>query len=204
MRIVDTKGQLCPAPIIAAKRALKDTVAGEAFVILTDNNTSYTNLTRFFRDNNAVFTVEEADGVWKLTVTKSSAVMPKTNPDDYCAPSIPHFEKADYTVVISSDKMGEGDEQLGRLLITNFVKALKDISRLPQTIVFYNSGVKLAVKGSGVTEHLADLEKMGVEIVLCATCVEYYKLTDQVAAGSLSNMFTIAELLSNTGKIIKP
>ncbi|HEX2974702.1 MAG TPA: NUDIX hydrolase N-terminal domain-containing protein, partial [Bacteroidales bacterium] len=44
MRIVDTKGQLCPAPIIAAKRALKDTVAGESFVILTDNNTSYTNL----------------------------------------------------------------------------------------------------------------------------------------------------------------
>jgi selenium metabolism protein YedF len=204
MRIVDTKGQLCPAPIIAAKRALKDTVAGESFVILTDNNTSYTNLTRFFRDNNAIFNAEEADGVWKLTVTKSSTVMPKTNPDDYCAPSIPHFEKADYAVVISSDRMGEGDEQLGRLLITNFIKALKDISRLPQTIIFYNSGVKLAIAGSNVAEHLLDLEKMGVEIVLCATCVEHYKLTDQVAAGSLSNMFTIAEIMSNTGKIIKP
>jgi selenium metabolism protein YedF len=100
--------------------------------------------------------------------------------------------------------MGEGDEQLGRLLITNFIKALKDISRLPQTIIFYNSGVKLAIKGSNVAEHLLDLEKMGVEIVLCATCVEHYKLTDQVAAGSLSNMFTIAEIMSNTGKIIKP
>jgi selenium metabolism protein YedF len=204
MRVVDTKGQLCPAPIIAAKRALKETVSGESFIILTDNNTSYNNLSRFLKDNNTEFSVAEADGVWKLTVTKISPNIPKTKPEDYCQPVIPHFEKSDSIVVISSDRMGEGDEQLGKLLISNFIKAIKDLDRLPAKIIFYNSGVKLADKKSPVIDHLIDLEKMGVEIVLCATCVEHYKLAQSVSAGIQGNMFSIVEMMSAAGKIIRP
>ena len=55
MRIVDTKGQLCPAPLIAAKKALKETAAGDSFILLTDNQTSFDNLSRFLKDNNADF-----------------------------------------------------------------------------------------------------------------------------------------------------
>ena len=53
MRIVDTKGQLCPAPLIAAKKALKETTEGESFIVLTDNKTSFDNLSRFLKDNNS-------------------------------------------------------------------------------------------------------------------------------------------------------
>ena len=59
MRIVDTKGQLCPAPLIAAKKALKETTAGESFMLLTDNQTSFDNLSRFLKDNNADFQVSK-------------------------------------------------------------------------------------------------------------------------------------------------
>ena len=72
MRIVDTKGQLCPAPLIAAKKALKETAAGESFIVLTDNQTSFNNLSRFLKDNNTKFQVSEKDGVWTLTITKTS------------------------------------------------------------------------------------------------------------------------------------
>jgi selenium metabolism protein YedF len=204
MRIVDTRGQLCPAPIIAAKRALKETVAGESFIVLTDNSTSYNNLCRFLKDNKAGFTVDQAEGAWKLTVTRVSNSMPQTKPQDYCTPVIPHFEKGDYIVVISSEVMGEGDKDLGRLLTLNFIKALKDLNELPGRLILYNSGVKLAVNDSPVIEHLKDLEKMGVELVLCATCVAHYKLEQAVAAGILGNMFTIAEMMASAGKIIKP
>jgi selenium metabolism protein YedF len=89
-------------------------------------------------------------------------------------------------------------------LISNFIKALKDLDKLPQHMVFYNKGVTLAVKNSPVIEHIKDLEKMGVEIHLCATCVNYYKLEKYVEVGTLSNMYSIAELMAAAGNVIRP
>jgi selenium metabolism protein YedF len=204
MRIVDTKGQLCPAPLIATKRALKETAAGESFIVLTDNKTSFNNLHRFLRDNNNEFRVNETAGVWTFTVTRLSGSEILTKAEDYCAPEIAHFEKGNFIVVLSSDKMGDGDDELGHLLMGNFIKALKDLDRLPVKIVFYNNGVKIVTKSSPVIDHLRDLEKMGVELLLCATCVGYYKLEEEVGAGILSNMYVIAESMASAGSIIKP
>lgn len=204
MRIVDTKGQLCPVPLIAAKKALKETVAGESFIVLTDNITSFNNLSRFLKDNKAFFQVSESEGVWTLTVTKTIGGLVQNKAEDYCTTDIAHFEKGDFIVAISSDKMGEGDDQLGHLLMGNFIKALKDLNRLPQKIVFYNKGVTMVSNDSPAIEHLKDLEKMGVEILLCATCVDYYKLGERLGTGILSNMYTIAEVMASAGKVIKP
>jgi peroxiredoxin family protein len=71
-------------------------------------------------------------------------------------------------------------------------------------MVFYNRGVTLAIKDSHVIEHLKDLDKMGVEIHLCTTCVNYYKLEKDIAVGTLSNMYSIAEIMSHAGNIIRP
>ena len=204
MRIVDTKGQLCPAPLIAAKKALKATVPGESFVLLTDNKTSFDNLSRFLKDNKAGFKVSESAGVWSLTVTRSDNDLIQIKPEDYCAPEIPHFQQGNYIVVISSDKMGEGDDELGHLLMINYIKALKDLDKLPRKIVFYNNGVKLATKSSPAIEHLRDLEKMGVELMLCATCVNYYCLETVIGVGAVSNMYTITETMAASDKVIKP
>jgi selenium metabolism protein YedF len=204
MRIVDTKGQLCPAPLIAAKRALKETAEGESFIVLTDNKTSFDNLSRFLKDNRAEFQVSETGGVWTLTIRKTTVDIIQTNAEKYCAPEITHFEKGNYVVAITSDKMGEGDDDLGHLLISNFIKALKDLEKLPQHIVFYNKGVTLAVKDSPVIEHIKDLDKMGVELHLCATCVNHYKLENNVVVGTLSNMYSIAEIMASAGSVIKP
>lgn len=204
MRIVDTKGQLCPAPLIAAKRALNETAAGESFIVLTDNRTSFDNLNRFLKDNKAECNVTESDGIWSLTVTKITTEPVQSKPEEYCDTSVAHFQKGNYVVVISSDKMGEGDAELGHLLMTNFIKALKDIDKLPAKIVFYNNGVKLAVKSSPVIEHLRDLEKMGVELILCATCVNHYSLSNDLGVGLVSNIYVIAEAMTTAGNIIKP
>ena len=204
MRIVDTKGQLCPAPLIAAKKALKETVNGESFMVLTDNKTSFDNLSRFLKDNKAGVHVSDSGGVWTLTVTKTSSDVASTRTEDYCTPEISHFEKGNFVVAITSDKMGEGDEDLGRLLISNFIRALKDLDKLPQHIVFYNKGVTLAVKDSPIIEHIKDLDKMGVEMHLCATCVNHYKLENSVEVGTLSNMYSIAEIMASAGNVVKP
>jgi len=204
MRIVDTKGQLCPVPLIAAKKALKEIAFGESFIVLTDNKTSFENLSRFLKDNKAEFEISETGGVWTLTITKKNGVETDIKAEEYCAPVISHFEKGNYIVAITSDKMGEGDAELGHLLIGNFIKALKDLDKLPQHIVFYNKGVTLATKDSEVIEHIKDLEKMGVEIHLCGTCVNFYKLENNIAVGTLSNMFSIAEIMASAGNIVRP
>ncbi|HEY5469178.1 MAG TPA: sulfurtransferase-like selenium metabolism protein YedF [Bacteroidales bacterium] len=204
MRIVDTKGQLCPAPLIAAKKVLKEISAGDSFMVLTDNKTSFDNLSRFLKDNKADLQISESEGVWSLKVTKTAGDIVSSKTEDYCTPEISHFEKGNYVVAITSDKMGEGDEELGHLLIINFIKALKDLDKLPKHMVFYNKGVTLAVKDSPAIDHISDLEKMGVEIHLCATCVNYYKIENIVAAGTLSNMYSIAEIMASSGNVIRP
>lgn len=204
MRIVDTKGQLCPAPLIATKRALKETQVAESFQVLTDNQTSLNNLMRFLKDNKTEFNVNADGGVWTLTITKGVVEETQTRPEDYCTPVIPHFSQGNFIIAFSSDKMGEGDDELGHLLITNFIKAVKDLDVLPGKMVFYNKGVALGSDDSPVVEHLREIEKMGVGLLLCATCVKYYSLEEKVNIGSLSNMFEIAQAMASTGNVIKP
>jgi selenium metabolism protein YedF len=204
MKTVDTKGQLCPAPLIATKRELKATKVGESFIILTDNQTSFNNVSRFLKDNKTDFQVSETKGVWTLTITKTAVELSHPDAEKYCAPPVSHFEKGNFVIVFSSDKMGEGDDDLGHLLISNFIKALKDLDRLPHSILFYNNGVKLVTSTSPVIDNLKDLDKMGVQLHICATCVNHYKLESIIGAGTLSNMYSIAEIMASAGSVIKP
>jgi selenium metabolism protein YedF len=204
MRIVDTRGQLCPAPLIATKGALKETVSGESFIVLTDNQTSFTNVSRFLKDNNVQFSISEKDGVWSLTVTKTNGDLIYPKAEEYCTSDVPHFQKGDFVVAISSDKMGEGDTDLGNLLMTNFIKAVHDLDILPSKMVFYNRGVFLGRKDSTVIELLKDLERMGVNLFLCGTCINHYSLKDEISVGTVSNMFEIAQIMSSAGKVVKP
>jgi selenium metabolism protein YedF len=204
MRIVDTRGQLCPAPIIAAKRALKETATGETFVLITDNSTAYQNLISFFKDHKTETQCNESQGVWTFTITKISGVTVKARSEEINDTTVLHFEKGNYIVAIASDKMGEGDEKLGHLLMSTFIKAMKDTDKLPEKILFYNTGVKLVTTTSPDIENLRDLEKMGVELLLCGTCVTFYSLESVIGAGSISNMFIMAEIMASSAKVIKP
>jgi selenium metabolism protein YedF len=204
MRVIDTKGQQCPAPIIATKKALKEAKQGEIFLVLTDNKTSLDNLIRFLKDNKTEFSVGQAGDTWTLRITKKTAEVQQSEAERYCSTDIPHFKQGNFIIVFSSDKMGEGDEELGHLLMTNFIKAIKELETLPKTMVFYNNGVKLGTVNSPVSEHLKEIEKMGVGLLFCATCIKYYSIEEKMKTGSLSNMYEIAQVMASAEHIIKP
>ena len=65
-----------------------------------------------------------------------------------------------------------------------------------------NSGVKLVAEGSAVLGELRQLESQGVEILACGTCLSRLKLTDKLAVGSVSNMYTLADTMLKAGKVI--
>ena len=105
---------------------------------------------------------------------------------------------------VPSQFMGRGDsEELGGILVRSFFHTLGEIEPQPDTIVFFNSGVKLVVDGSEVLEDLQALSKRGVELLACGTCLGHYHLKEEeVAVGEVSNMYTIAETLLGADKIV--
>jgi len=204
MNIVDTSGQQCPAPLIATKRALRETPADESIRVITDNRTSFNNICRFLKDNNTEFSSEESNGIWTLTISKKTSEPANADTSEYCTNDIPHFSQGDFIIAFPSDKMGEGDAELGHLLMNNFIKAIRDLDILPRKMVFYNKGVILGTEDSPVIDHLREIEKMGVSMLLCATCAKYYSIEEKIKIGTLSNMFEIARVMSTAGNIVRP
>ena len=94
---------------------------------------------------------------------------------------------------IGADRMGRGDDRLGAVLIKAALSALADLEPRPKTLVLMNTGVKLATEGSPVLEELRRLQTLGVEILVCGTCLDWFRLKEKVAVGTVSNMFTILE-----------
>jgi len=204
MQIVDTSGQQCPAPLIATKSALKGARIGDSFKVITDNQTSFNNISRFLQDNKTEFSSGESNGIWTLLITKKTSGSVTADPAEYCTTEIPHFSRGDFIVAFTSDKMGEGDAELGHLLMGIFIKAIRDLDVLPGKMVFYNRGVTLGSEDSPVIDHLREIEKMGVNMLLCATCAKYYSIEEKIKIGTLSNMFEIAQVMSSAGNIIRP
>jgi selenium metabolism protein YedF len=104
------------------------------------------------------------------------------------------------TVVLNSEGMGHGDSGLGGQLLLKFLHQLSGAP--PDAVVLYNAGVKLLAPGSPVLEVLRQLERAGVELVVCGTCVDFYHLREQLSAGRISDMREIVTMLTSSRKVI--
>jgi selenium metabolism protein YedF len=105
-------------------------------------------------------------------------------------------------VVINSERMGQGESELTSLLMGNFLRSLVSTGNKPEFIIFYASGVKLVSEGSAYLETLTSLENLGVQILSCSTCLNFYGLTDKVKVGKKSNMAEITGILLKSEETI--
>ena len=108
------------------------------------------------------------------------------------------------TVVISSATMGSGDDELGKNLMKAFIFALTNVTPTPDNIIFYNGGAHLTVEGSASLEDLKNLEKAGVNIMTCGTCLNFYGIAEKLQVGQVSNMYDIAQTMADSGLVIRP
>jgi selenium metabolism protein YedF len=92
------------------------------------------------------------------------------------------------TILIQSGVLGRGDDELGMLLMANFLRLLGESQDKPAALVFWNTGVRLVCEGSWVLGHLKKLEEQGVEILACTTCLEYFELSDKLKVGKPTTM----------------
>ena len=100
--------------------------------------------------------------------------------------------------------MGNGEEQLGKILMKSFIFALTKQDQLPETILCYNSGAYLTCEGSDSLEDLKSLEAEGVKILTCGTCLNFYGITDKLQVGEVTNMYVIAEKMTQADLIVQP
>ncbi len=194
-KIVDCRGLACPQPVVETKKAMSE---AESLDTIQDTETARMNVSRMASKEGYTVEVEEGeDGIY-LHLTRKAKV-----PAEAGAPSLAAEQHTGHTVVlIPSDTLGRGDEELGGILIRSFLHALQETEPLPQTVIFVNAGVRLTVKGSPVLDDLQALARRGVSLLACGTCLGHFELRDEIAVGEVSNMYTIAETLLGAGKVV--
>ncbi|MDR1726451.1 MAG: sulfurtransferase-like selenium metabolism protein YedF [Acidobacteriota bacterium] len=195
-KIVDARGLACPQPVLLTRKALKDHARLTAIV---DNETAEQNVTRMAEKEGFKVTREKrADGIY-LAIAGEGALADAPEAPVACAGGGP---AGPLVLTIPSDCMGRGDQELGQLLVRTFLHTLGEVAPQPDTLVFFNSGVKLAVEGSPVLEDLRALAAKGAQLLVCGTCLGHFGLKEKLAVGEVSNMYAIAEAWLRAGKVI--
>lgn len=181
----------CPLPVIETKKALEEGHM-DSLAIIVDNPTSLENVMRFLQSQGFSVSVMEENEKHRIEATRAQS-------NDEAIKTEKKF-----LVFIDGETVGRGSEELGQILMRSFLITLKELNPLPWRIIFINSGVKLSVEGSPYLDPLNNLSTLGVEILCCGTCLDYYKLKEKLGVGRVSNMFEIGSSFLEATNVIKP
>jgi selenium metabolism protein YedF len=107
-----------------------------------------------------------------------------------------------FVLFVTGKTIGQGEEKLGEKLLTAFFQVLEEGEDLPAHILLMHEGVKLSVEETPVLDVLKVLERKGVKIFSCGTCLDYYNIKDQLKVGQVGNMYGIKDILVKADKII--
>jgi selenium metabolism protein YedF len=196
MKQIDCKGLGCPEPVIRTKKALDENPAA-AHEVIVDNETARENVLRFAKNRGHKTKWSEDNGLYKIFIEALGSASPAAKTE------LRGTELLDGPVLlISTDQLGQGSEELGTMLMRNFIYTLSKREDLPEAIIFMNSGVKLSTVDSPVVEELNQLEENGTKILVCGTCLDYYELKEVHRCGEVSNMYDIADLVFAAARVV--
>jgi selenium metabolism protein YedF len=139
--------------------------------------------------------VQETDGVFTVVGRLEGLPEPAREPEAAKA-------ARKIVVLVTSDTMGRGDDELGTALMGNFLKTLEEMGNELWRLVFLNAGIKLTAEGSSVLETLTKLENDGVTILVCGTCLTHFGLLDRKKVGQTTNMLDIVTALQAADSVI--
>ncbi len=203
MITVNAIGDACPVPVVKTRKAMETIKGSEMVETLVDNEIAVENLKKMagqmgyqVKDQK----LEEGKYSVQIMVTEAEKIEKIQADICDCKPTA----ASDKVVVIRSNVMGEGDPELGKVLIKGFIYALSQQEELPKTILFYNGGAYLTCEGSVSLDDLKELEHRGVKILTCGTCLNFYGLSEKLKVGEVTNMYEIAETMSKASLIVSP
>ena len=134
---VDARGLDCPKPVIETKKMI-DKVESGMIVVVVDNEIARENVRKFAQSKNISYSIEEKNGDYYIILTKGDSEESYIKQTEG---SIQKSENDDLVIYIESNKMGEGSDELGEILMKSYLYTLTELDILPKSIVFVNIGV---------------------------------------------------------------
>ncbi len=183
MKQIDGRGLECPRPVILIKKAMEEEIEAS---ILVDNEVAKDNVKRFGLNSGCKVTIVENDNGIELFLKKDG------KKDDSSSENT-------VVVLIKSSLFGEGDSKLGNILMKSFLVSLLESDKKVKSIILMNSGVELSTKNLEAVEILKAFEVKGSVIYSCGTCLDFYKLKEELKIGLITNMYSSVEQLVDEG-----
>lgn len=194
---LDCRGLACPGPVLRAKELIeRGNVAGLCVVV--DNGAAKENVSRLLGRMGYEVSVSEGEGIFEVS---GKRLDPGTACEIAESPDTDDRESM-IAVMVATDRMGNGDDILGRKLLTNFVGTLKEMGPELWRLIFVNGGVKLTIDDSDCLPTLKALEEDGIHILVCGTCLNHFGLLDKKQVGETTNMLDIVTALQLADKVI--
>lgn len=194
---IDCKNLPCPAPVLETKKALERLTKGENLSILVNSISAKENVSRFLKTQGFEPEISAKEGEFEISITKMSESVATCE-----ANSCENLGNLNEKILfLKSDKIGNGE--LGKKLIVGFLGALKDIDKNIKKIICVNESVLMSVdEAHPAFNALKELEKRGVEIINCGTCLEFFGKTKELKVGRIGNAFEILNFLFDENKVV--
>ena len=111
--------------------------------VIVDNEASKQNVCRFLKSQNFDTDVQKDGNDFYVIGKREAGISSKDSTEERV--------KADtkkIMVMLATDRMGYGDDELGLKLMISYIKTLKEMGSELWRLVFVNNGVKLTIEGS--------------------------------------------------------
>ncbi|MCE5219893.1 MAG: sulfurtransferase-like selenium metabolism protein YedF [Clostridium sp.] len=202
---IDAKGKNCPIPVIMAKKEIDG--GNNSFIVEVDNNIAVQNLQKLANSQDFISSLEEGNGIFKIYFSKDSDKVSGAEESEECNEILAKLEEnkkdlGTWSVFIGKDIIGAGSEELGKSLMKMYFYTISESHDLPKSILFMNDGVKVPTLNDQAIEHLKELEKNGVETLVCGACLNFYGLEEKLKVGKVSNMYDITNCMKEASKVI--
>ena len=195
--LIDARGQGCPKPVMLAEEALSK--IGEGIVeVLVDNEDSALNVSGFAAQNGMFAETRKEGRDFKVRIVKGYTCETGA---EAATQSVEPAEKKSLLLVVGTDVMGR-EEELGKTLMKAFFETMKVYKQLPHTIFLLNTGVNLTTINADIVELLQEIEKMGVEVYSCGTCLTKYNLESELRVGHRGTMNIVVEGMQDFEKVV--
>lgn len=193
MITLDMRNKPCPMPVVSARKALNE---AEQVLVMVDNEIAVQNLEKMANGEGHLMSwLDAGSGIYEVTISRSGAAA-------VSADSGAKGTASGLAVVIASECLGSGSDELGMRLMRGYLFALTELDQPPEHVIFMNGGAKLTTAGAPTVPDLERLLSRGTVVMTCGTCADYYGLRDSLAVGTLTDMMNIVTISSNAANVI--
>lgn len=195
---LDARGLNCPEPVIRTKTAV-EAKTPETITVLVDNPASQENVQRFLESQG--FNTRLSTAGKDFIISGDRNGVPECHVTTHADTGQEPAGKI--MVFCSTDRLGVGDDDLGKKLMLSFIKTLNEMGEDLWKLVFVNNGVKLCVDGAEALADIQALEQDGVSVLVCGTCLTHFDLMEKKQVGETTNMLDIVTAMHLADKVIK-